>query len=186
MGEIKSTLDLVLEKTSHLSLSSEEKQALEVQEVEKRIKGMLQKYQDGVLTLKELKNEYGSIKKNEKLTAGRILIKEITGRLGLLKVNEPLLEALGKLGGFKTAGLKSVIEEFRGTYRQAAGKRSEKLKNNMLAGKYCISGSAVVPNLAADEQWRREEQQIRSKLEDSLDRVKAELLATAQRAKGRG
>ena len=27
MGEIKSTLDLVLEKTRHLSLSSEEKQA---------------------------------------------------------------------------------------------------------------------------------------------------------------
>ena len=47
MGEIKSTLDLVLEKTKNLNLSSEEKQEQKQKEVENRIKGMMQKYQDG-------------------------------------------------------------------------------------------------------------------------------------------
>ena len=43
MGEIKSTLDLVLEKTKHLSQSSDEKQAQIRKDVEIRIKGILQK-----------------------------------------------------------------------------------------------------------------------------------------------
>ena len=43
MGEIKSTLDLVLEKTKNLTLSSEEKEEQKQKEIEKRIKGMMQK-----------------------------------------------------------------------------------------------------------------------------------------------
>ena len=39
MGEIKSTLDLVLEKTRHLSQTSEEKQAQTLKNTEDRIKG---------------------------------------------------------------------------------------------------------------------------------------------------
>jgi hypothetical protein len=175
MGEIKSTLDLVMEKTMHLSLSSEEKQELAAQEVENRIRGMLQKYQDGVLTPEELKNEYGSIKKDDKLTARRILIEEIIGRLDMLNVNGSLVEVLDELGGVETAGLRSVLDEFRGNYHNAAGKHSEEIKN-VLGGEFGISGSAVVPNLSVDEQWRREELEIRSRFEESLDRVKAEFL----------
>ena len=43
MGEIKSTLDLVLEKTRHLSQSSEEKQAQTQKDTGNRINGMLKK-----------------------------------------------------------------------------------------------------------------------------------------------
>ena len=46
MGEIKSTLDLVLEKTRHLSQSSGEKQAQTQKDTDNRINGMLQKYLD--------------------------------------------------------------------------------------------------------------------------------------------
>ena len=38
MGEIKSTLDLVLEKTKNLTLSSEEKESQKQKEIENRIK----------------------------------------------------------------------------------------------------------------------------------------------------
>ena len=181
MAEIKSTLDLVLEKTMHLSLNSDEKQELAAQGLEKRIKGILQKYQDGVLTPEELKNEYGAIAKDDKRTASRILIKEIIGRLDLLKVNGPLLEALGRLGGFDTTGLRSVIDESRETYHNAASNRLAEIKI-MLADDYAISGSAVVPNLAVDQQWRQEEREIRSRFVDSLDREKAGLIDAAPRA----
>ena len=58
MGEIKSTLDLVLEKTKNLTLSSEEKAEQKQKEIENRIKGMMQKYQDGVLFSEQLKIDY--------------------------------------------------------------------------------------------------------------------------------
>lgn len=41
MGEIKSTLDLVLERTKHLSQTSEEKQAQTQKDIENRRNGML-------------------------------------------------------------------------------------------------------------------------------------------------
>lgn len=180
MAEIKSTLDLVLEKTMHLSLNSDEKQELAAQDVEKRIKGMLQKYQDGVLTPKEMSSEYVSISNDDKLTADHILIKVIISRLDLLEGNGPLLEALDRLGGLDTTGLQSVIDESRGSYHNAAGKRLAEIKT-MLAGDYGISGSAVVPNLAVDERWHLEERELRSRFEDSLDRVKAGLMDAAQK-----
>ena len=175
MGEIKSTLDLVLEKTMHLSLSSEEKQELAVEDIEKRIKGMMQKYQDGILTLDELQNEYRAIKTDENLAAARSLIKEIIGRLDLLKANEPWLEVLGKLCGSNTDDLQSVLNESLRIYRDAARKRSDELKR-MLAADHSISGSAVVPNLEADMHWRQETREILSGYEDQLNRVKDNLL----------
>ena len=49
MGEIKSTLDLVMEKTRHLTLSQEEKDSQKKVEVHKRLKGLVQKYRDNLL-----------------------------------------------------------------------------------------------------------------------------------------
>ena len=44
MGEIKSTLDLVMEKTRNLTLSSEEKAEQKYDEIYKQVKGFLLKY----------------------------------------------------------------------------------------------------------------------------------------------
>ena len=57
MGEIKSTLDLVMEKTRHLTLSQEEKEEQKHIEVDKRLKGLLQKYQDNLLKKEQLEKE---------------------------------------------------------------------------------------------------------------------------------
>lgn len=46
MGEIKSTLDLVMDKTRHLTLSDEEKQEQKEKEFKKNLKGPAQKFQD--------------------------------------------------------------------------------------------------------------------------------------------
>ena len=67
MGEIKSTLDLVMEKTKHLSLSDEEKQSQKKAELEKRVNGLLQKYQDQVLSLEQLLGEYTRLKQERSL-----------------------------------------------------------------------------------------------------------------------
>ena len=175
MAEIKSTLDLVLEKTRHLSLSSREKREITKQELEKRIKGMLQKYQDGILTPAELETEYRSIAEEDIQTADRVLVEEIVGRLDLRENNAPLFEALTQIAGFDTAGLESVADESRDAYRLAAERRSMDLKN-MLSRDYRISGSAVVPNLAVDEPWQRQEREIAAGFKNSLDHEREEML----------
>ena len=57
MAEIKSTLDLVMEKTRHLTLSDEEKQEQKENEFKIKLKGPAQKFQDQTINKRELKKE---------------------------------------------------------------------------------------------------------------------------------
>ena len=113
MGEIKSTLDLVLEKTKNLTLSSEEKETQKQKEIENHIKGMVQKYQDGILSQNQLITDYELLKKDYTISQNNSLIVEITKRIDPDQDNQPLLELLQKCCAIDTAAIKTIIENFR-------------------------------------------------------------------------
>ena len=87
MGEIKSTLDLVMEKTRHLTLSQEEKKAQKEIEVNKRLQGLLQKYQDNLLKKENLKKELDHLKIEYDLDVNKMLAKLL---LNSLKIDQNL------------------------------------------------------------------------------------------------
>ena len=176
MGEIKSTLDLVLEKTKNLTLSSEEKETQKQKEIENRIKGMVQKYQDGILSKNQLITDYELLKKDFTITQNNSLIVEITNRIEPDQDNQPLLELLQKCCAIDTAAIETIIENFQKEYITASQDRIERLRED-LAQRHNISGSAVLPNLGVDEQWRQESHELRAGYEDQLNRVKDNLLA---------
>ena len=171
MGEIKSTLDLVMEKTKNLSLSDEEKQAQKQKEVESRIRGLLQKYQDGWLDKNQLKIDYERLKKGSELSDDSAMINEIFSHLDYKRDNQLLLEILEECCRVNPAVISSIIHEFQRAYYETADKRMTELKEN-LARKYAVSGSAVVPNLDADDQWRRTEGRMRLRVEEKLRKLK--------------
>ena len=55
MAEIKSTLDLIMERTKNLTLTKEEKKAIHTKEVKCRVRGWFQRYGDGSLTIRDIK-----------------------------------------------------------------------------------------------------------------------------------
>ena len=177
MGEIKSTLDLVLEKTKNLTLSSEEKDEQKQKEIENRIKGMIQKYQDGILLKNQLITDYEILKKDYNILQNNSLIIEITKRIEPDQDNRPLLEVLQECCATNTAAIETIIENFRKTYLTASQNRLERLKED-LARQYKITGSAVLPNLDADKQWRQQTREMRAGYEDQLNRVKDNLLGS--------
>ena len=175
MGEIKSTLDLVLEKTKNLTLSSKEKEEQKQKEIENRIKGMMQKYQDGILSKNELIADYEILKTDCNMSQNSSLIIEITKRIDPDQDNQPLLELLQKCCAIDTAAIETIIENFRTEYITASQNRIERLRED-LAKRHNITGSAVLPNLDVDEQWRQEIGKLRAGYEDHLNRVKDNLL----------
>ena len=176
MGEIKSTLDLVLEKTKNLTLSPEEKETQKQKEIENRIKGMVQKYQDGILSKNQLITDYELLKKDFTIPQNNSLIVEITNRIEPDQDNQHLLELLQKCCAIDTAAIETIIENFQKEYITASQNRIERLRED-LAQRHNISGSAVLPNLDVDEQWRQESHELRTGYEDQLNRVKDNLLA---------
>jgi hypothetical protein len=176
VGEIKSTLDIVLEKTRNLTLSDEEKWEQKQKEYESRIKGLLQKYQDGLLTKNQLIMDYNGLRKDADLSNDKFLIDEIMNRLDPDQDNQFLLEIIEEGCGLDASSIRAIIDDHRDVYNQAANKRTEQLKE-VLAKQYTISGSAVLPNLEADEEWQRQAQEMRNGLEENLSQAKDRLIA---------
>jgi hypothetical protein len=175
MGEIKSTLDLVMEKTKNLSLSDEERQGQKNKEIESRIRGLLQKFNDQALNAANLKSEYQKLKKDYDLSANVPLIKEICRQIELGEDNHAWFELLACFKVADIEGVSSVLNEFDEVIDAAARERSKILKDK-LAEKHFISGPAVVPNLEADKAWREQAGEIRAKFEPLLNQAKTKLL----------
>ena len=175
MGEIKSTLDLVLEKTKHLSLSSEEKQAQAQKDVGNRIKGILQKYQDGLLSLEQLQRAYQGLTSEFNLSDNISLAGEVINRLEPESDNHALFDVLVHCCDLDPGGLADVVNRYQADYQTAAQDRMLALKE-ILAREHSISGSAVVPNLDTDQKWHREVHDLLATFQEELSRQRANLL----------
>lgn len=152
MGEIKSTLDLVMEKTRHLTLSQEEKKVQKRIEVNKRLQGLLQKYQDNLLKKENLKKELDNLKIAYDLNVDEMLADLLLNSIKLGRDNTLFLELLSEIFGSNYSGLETIFQNFKAAVKSATEERVEQIKTD-LSQKRFISGSAVVPNLESDKEW---------------------------------
>jgi hypothetical protein len=178
MAEIKSTLDLVMEKTKNMSLSAEERQVQEDKELGSRIRGLLNKFEDKAISFDQFSSEYRALKKEFGLkeTGNEQLVKEISERIEPGADNQALFDLLAEFKRSDFERLKSILQEFQTASDTAARERIESLKEQ-LAKTHFISGSAVVPNLERDDDWKKEAGEIRAKYSALLDKEKVKLLA---------
>ena len=177
VGEIKSTLDIVLEKTKHLSLSEEERQEQEREEAVKKLKGILQKYQDAKMSLPQVRQELDRLKSTHSVLDKQSLYEAMLQRIQLGQDNERCLQLIQDCTSLDTTQLQSVLKNYDKARQSAAGMRSENIKQNLQQVHY-ISGSAVVPNLIADRQWAAEQEALLSKYDRLLQRELEDLAKT--------
>lgn len=175
MGEIKSTLDLVMEKTKGLNLSDEERRGQKNKEIGSRIRGLLNKFQDEAISFDRFNSEYLKLQKNYDLSGNGHLIKEIYDQIELGADNQAMLALLAEFKPTDIEGLALVLQEFQTALDTAAGQRRMVLKAH-LAKTHFVSGSAVVPNLENDAEWQKEAGKIRSEFEARLNQEKTKIL----------
>jgi hypothetical protein len=152
VAEIKSTLDLVMEKTRDLSLSSQEKQRLAQQELERRLLGLVGRYLDQLIPLNRVTEEMEAMPDTQKELAVRLVKTHLITRFDLDQDNSSILTALEEIAGMDTTSLMSIQKEYRSEKKET----EKKIADNCLAGlrDRGIAGSAVVPNLGKDPGWK--------------------------------
>ena len=116
------------------------------------------------------------MQKNHDLSGNEHLIKEICGQIELARDNQALLDLLAEFKVSDFEGLSSVLQEFQAV-RDTAARERRKIVKEQLAKTHFISGSAVVPNLEIDDEWREKTGQIRAEFEAKLNQAKTKLLA---------
>lgn len=174
MCKIKSTLDLVMEKTRHLTLSPEEKKAQKRINAERRLQGLLQRYQDNLLKKENLKKKLDNLKTAYDFNVNDMLAGLLLNRLKLGRDNTVFLELLVEIIGLNISGFETIFQNFKAAVKFATEERVEQIKTD-LAKKRFISGSAVVPNLESDREWLIALDHINDEFDQMITKEKAAL-----------
>lgn len=174
MSEIKSTLDLVMEKTKHLSMSDAEKEAQHKAEVKKTLKGLILKFKDRILQQEQFAKDLKRLEREYRFNVRTALVNEILEETDLETGNGPLIILLKEICGIDTAPLEAFLKEYAERITSARENRISEMKEYLHKTRR-ISGSAVVPNLENDTGWEREHQSIEETYRTKLEKIKAKM-----------
>ena len=166
MGEIKSTLEIIMEKTKHMTISEDEKVEFKLREIRDRVRGLITKFLDGVIGLDRFKIELVAIDKDKRDLVTHAVMGESISRITLGGDNAPILNILGVVNGIDMAPIKELLTDFN---HRLKSKRVE-IEEDMLERlkKRGISGSGVIPNLDADPEWIHYFSERNNELEEKL------------------
>ena len=153
MGEIKSTLDLVMERTRHLSLSEEEKTRQQWETFLKRLNGLLQQYADNALAIDALQDRIAALQSELQVTDRQELLQAVFSRIDPEDSNRPWLDLVAQVMPAARQGLEEILADCR--QQQADLLRvSEQRLQEQFARRHGISGSALQPNPQKDHRYR--------------------------------
>ncbi len=157
MAEIKSTLDLVMEKTRHLTLSREEKEENRRRELAGRLKGLLQQLEDGLLDVEALTTKIDGLLQDGNEEDRSLLCRHLMAHVNAEEENDPWIRLLTKYCRADAVQLEQAVQEVRRQLDAAVTERRWQLLDELAS--QGVSGSAVRPNLdgdvVLDEKCRR-------------------------------
>ena len=166
MAEIKSTLELIMEKTRDMTPTDEEKEAFRKKEIQGKVKGLLMKFLDGFLDLAKLKNEISPYEEKDRAAVRDILVHDCLDRIDPDADNTLPFDILKHLAGMDIEPIQTLLSDYtskmdkeRRVYEQSLGSRIREKG---------ISGSAVLPNIEADPDWIRFVQESKTGLHKEM------------------
>ena len=151
MGEIKSTLDIIMEKTKNLKMTDEEEREFRKRDIEGKVRGGLQKFLDGLMDSNRLKEKLNGLGEKQYTMAKEALLRECVDRMEPGADNSPILDALENAASLDTSPVKKILLEYHQDLEQQKNVREKVLENRL--EERGISGTAVVPNIYSDKEW---------------------------------
>ena len=169
MGEIKSTLDLVFEKTRNLTLSDEEKLSLAREKLDKKVQGLCNRYLDNFFPVSRLKDEMEKIASNDRELAYNFLKKYLLSRFDLDDDNSLIASALSEIIIWDITSLNNLQKEYNS--EKEGTKKAVTEKSLLALQESGVSGSAVAVNLENIPEWNEFLKTLRKKYQERLQAI---------------
>lgn len=150
MAKIKSTIDLVMERTKNIAVSQEDREALHRKECEDKVRGWVIMVRDGKMTTRELIKEYSAESSSYSPLTG-ILRTELLRAIDPDADNSSILQALTEALHMDMAPVADSIKDYHAQYEVIKVEHLGRLKSTFKDRG--ISGTALAPNLDQDETW---------------------------------
>jgi len=151
MGEIKSTLEIIMEKTKGMTMSEEEEKEFKLREIRGKAGGLIQKFIDGVIDLERYKMEIASLGEGQHEMIPQAIMDESIPRIRPGGDNTYILRLFEVTDGMDAAPIRTLLADFEKMFEN---KRTE-VERDMVKKLHAkgVSGSAVIPNPDSDSEW---------------------------------
>jgi hypothetical protein len=173
--EIKSTIELAMEKTKDMVLSSDEAEEMRLKELREKAQGLANRYLAGDVSVGEIKeNVEGFEEKSRSLFRGQVALS-LVDALNLDTENERSMQALVFLAGEKDLkGPLSEVNTLVARYRHAVAGETEELELTLKEElkRVGISGSAVKPKVKGSLKYKEASEKARKDCELKLSELK--------------
>ena len=178
MGEMKSTWDIVLEKTKTVEITSKDREQIKRAELDAKIHAILNRYMDSQGNREYLKDELERLREEEREVVKRELLLQLMDSIDLAKDNGTAIAGIETL---KEEKAEKVLRKLRlltseyGASREKKAREIEEVLRQTLAA-MGISGSAVEPSLEVKKEWIEAMEGLERDYGKRLDLLKEELL----------
>jgi hypothetical protein len=169
MAEIKSTLDIIMEKTKGLTMTEEEKKVFHKREIEGKVRGLLQKFVDGFIHPEQLKDEISALDEAQYAGARDALLRECVDRIEPGAENGPFLDVLEHTAGMDTTPIQKILMEYDHDIEKKKMYREQVLRENLEG--LGFSGTAVIPNIHADQVWMRHLSEMKKGFHEKVEKL---------------
>ena len=155
MAEIKSSIELAMEKTKNLVMDDEERRLSALRDTENKIRATLRRYLEGMIERDDVEKEIEEIKADEGLK--RFLLMDLLiEEFDIRSDNTRLLELFYIVNGGLQESLKKELEMLQNKFKEEMEKRGMIIRER-IAGRLKemgITGDGVEPNIEEWDEWK--------------------------------
>ena len=178
MGEIKSTLELAMERTKKFTISEKEKEEIKQKEILQKATSLFHRYLGGHLPLNEILKEIEKLEKKAATTVKEFLLSQWINALSLEEEDdERVLKGIESLKQRSINEIRENLYHLLSQYQGEKEKVIEKVKGQFAEAlrKEGIYGSAVEPRLEGSELWKKENEELDHSYRIKLEEIKEQL-----------
>jgi hypothetical protein len=176
VAEIKSAVELAMEKTKGLHLSNQEKEKLKEEEFHSKAQGLVNRFLEVDFHLKEVEKELSKYDPHRRKQMETLMLHYLSETIQLDRDNDLSFQGIEAFHEKSQSTIGKIRDLIEG-YRKRKEKEYQKAEKDLQAEleRLGISGSAVQPKVEGSREWEEALAKFKPPFEDQLRLLKEEL-----------
>jgi hypothetical protein len=177
VAEIKSTLELAMERTKKFAISEKEKEEIKQKEVFQKATSLFHRYREGHLPLNDILKEIEKMEQKTAATVKELLLSQWIDAISLDDDDERIFKGIESLKGRSIEEVKQRFHQLLSKHQDEKERVKQKLRVEFTEAlrKEGIYGSAVEPKLEGSELWKKEKEKLDHSYKIKLEEIKQQL-----------
>jgi hypothetical protein len=176
MGEIKSAIELAMERTQGLRLSHEEMEKLKEEEIQSKAFSLVNRYLEVDFHLREVERELAKYESRQRQQVETLFIQHLCEGMNLDRDNDLILQGLQSFRAAKGSTLQKIKDVIQG-YREKKQKEYQNTEKDLRIKleRMGISGSAVKAKVEGSPEWEGALAKFKPAFDEELKNLKKEI-----------